>query len=1179
MKGGKCSITRRDLLRITGVAALGSVAGCTGYNPDNVTYAQWQQQRYGGTNSGHNPNAKTSTSSLTVDWEGTPRTTIPADATMFSPVVGDGRVYLAVNDRLIAYNTNDGGLAYEFDLGGEVTGNPVAHSGTITVPVGTDLVQVREESSWSSVNAVDGFRVGHNSPIRGGVTFDHGNFYYQLDDGTLVSTEAEGPTKRWEWDGWPAGDSVRGSPAIVGASVVAPTRNGAGVIREIQDISAEELTHERVISRTDHIIGDQKEDGRGIPATPLLARGQVVYYVDRAGQLIALSVTETAAQNDRGLRWVWPIDATGAPTLHGDTLIVPTKTGIQARRVRDGRQKTEWAGPFQPSEGLSWNQATAGSGVVYAAASDDRIYCLSVNDGSELGSVSVDRPIVGDVVLSGDNLYATPKPGTGEVEQKTATPTESASTDATRSGTPASKTPIGSQLFAVTGELNMAYIRALREDKVELAKAIDGLSMPIEVKLSDRTSAIRDEELVTEILDRTVQQAESGEFDLRTASELINRFRWAESLTKRTLEVVGPTTDVPDSHINSVDDIPLGEYFAYNTGKLTFRSLLEIILFLLNFVKLAKFADEVLGAGDDVLKWGAGKLEKGTSAAKSAKKAGSEGIETGFKLADDAVDAGATKFDEFKGFVDESWRAAKAHYEDFSTAVDAIANEIKLKALKRLPPLLEEAKTALQLKAVGANKLLRTIWDESLGRAGKYIWETLTTRKDATVEATMKGFIRTAEEISAAVDRGRALGGYTKNLSKKVGSGLAKKGKDAAKGVSEGVESRANQVKNAQKRVDQETQQIQEIYNRYQGVKDEAFGEFPEVDIPQLLGANAPMEGFENFIENTIKDRLNEIAGDEQPDPSDPNTLAPTAATTTPTEEPTDNSHSWNTDQLITAGAEAYDAVEDLIIDITEGFTIAASTTFAFMYQEAIEHGEIYFQSPGPFSPLMGASMQKFSLRGALLAGKNDLDKKFENLTRVEGLPNQTQAEEARAIATNQLNNIAEDVVGPLLNVANLDLWEVGEDYPGLRQGMRDQFMLMIETGRQSGGYLRGFLEWLASGIEGFTPLDEDFSASEAAERLMEEIGMEMLFDQSLALSNRVAEVADPISSGAASVSGEDILSGVLKLLKFGITAVLGVVTVSIGAMIGWASMIAMMKTHYEGVQGIMRADPNYRIG
>ncbi|WP_248896325.1 PQQ-binding-like beta-propeller repeat protein [Haloplanus halobius] len=175
------SIQRRTFLGTLSVGLVG-LAGCSsscpdsdGPTPDTVVDADetgtgfdrhpggaWPAPRFDAANTGYAPSRRLPTGTPTLRW----RTTLSApvvddaEATVSSPTVADGRVYLTTGDGVFALGLRDGETRWNVSLTPAVTGPPVRDSATLAPPVvAGDTVCVATADGLTALDIADGATV------------------------------------------------------------------------------------------------------------------------------------------------------------------------------------------------------------------------------------------------------------------------------------------------------------------------------------------------------------------------------------------------------------------------------------------------------------------------------------------------------------------------------------------------------------------------------------------------------------------------------------------------------------------------------------------------------------------------------------------------------------------------------------------------------------------------------------------------------------------------------------------------------------------------------------------------------------------------------------------------------------------------------------------------------------
>jgi len=319
------TFSRRSLLTVAGGLASG-LAGCAAFEQSgSFPGGDWPQVARDPTNTAYYPSASVP-SEVTEAWDvyigGWPYT---------SPIVGDGRAYIATQKTLTAVTATSGTTDFEADLPHEPGGTPAYDSDSSTVYVPAYDRTTDEEGAFvHAFNATKGRKtwsrqVGDDAvyalTLRESIVFARtSNAVVALSDGEEI----------WRYDGlepleypeYNIPDSVdvtgNAAPAVTDDSVYVPVRNGVLVLDR-------ETGERRWRNDVNYALG--------------VSVGERGVYAQGYKQLRAFT------PNGVG-RWSRDdIGGTTAPTLSGDA--VYAKDGDTVRELNPGSGETRWSFDFR----------------------------------------------------------------------------------------------------------------------------------------------------------------------------------------------------------------------------------------------------------------------------------------------------------------------------------------------------------------------------------------------------------------------------------------------------------------------------------------------------------------------------------------------------------------------------------------------------------------------------------------------------------------------------------------------------------------------------------------------------------------------------------------------------------------------------------------------------------------
>lgn len=227
------TLSRRSLLATAAGVATG-LAGCSGFERSaSFPDGDWPQVARDPTNTAFCPDAKVP-SKVARAWE-----TYVGGWPYTSPVVGDGRAFVATQNALVGIRTADGEREFEADLPHEPGGTPAYDAATSTVYVPTYDRTTDEEGAF--VHAIDAGggrtvwsrKVGHEAVYA--PTLRDETVYVRASDAVVALADGE---EVWRYDGldpleyleFNIYDSldVTGNvaPAVTAETVYVPVRHG-----------------------------------------------------------------------------------------------------------------------------------------------------------------------------------------------------------------------------------------------------------------------------------------------------------------------------------------------------------------------------------------------------------------------------------------------------------------------------------------------------------------------------------------------------------------------------------------------------------------------------------------------------------------------------------------------------------------------------------------------------------------------------------------------------------------------------------------------------------------------------------------------------------------------------------------------------------------------------------------
>jgi outer membrane protein assembly factor BamB len=344
-------------------------------------------------------------------------------------------------------------------VGGPVTASPVVGDGRVVVAVG-DLGR-GDSGGVVALDAATGeelWRVRTELPVRAAPVLAGGLAIAVRSDGTVLALDAATGAERWRHalgDGIdPLIGTVMASPAVDGDTVwVGSQRRFAaldvatGAVRWSLDpvpdakwhttLAAPAISGDRVVALFERNRGGLRawtRDGAlawTVPAaavystnaTPVID-GDAVYVATGVGDVAAFDLDDGTVRWARVLTedrhtWAYAIQAT--PAVAGGLVVVATEHDLLwALDAATGDARWTWRAGASPLHAGHYRGAGAGfaaapvitGGIVWAAPTDGTIVALDLETGAELGRLDAGAPVLAGLAAAGDLLIAAGWDGT-----------------------------------------------------------------------------------------------------------------------------------------------------------------------------------------------------------------------------------------------------------------------------------------------------------------------------------------------------------------------------------------------------------------------------------------------------------------------------------------------------------------------------------------------------------------------------------------------------------------------------------------------------------------------------------------------------------------------------------------------------------------------------------------------
>lgn len=343
-----------------------------------IVRTNWPQYKFSDSHRGVNPFENVlspgNVAGLKVAWA----TDTGASIGVSSPVVFDGRVYIANSaGTVLALRESDGAIVWTAQTGVEVRSAPTIYHGHVYVSGDGATFAFRLRDGKLLWEAAAGNGTASPTPENGIV---------YVGGGPLVALNADTGATIWSFS---AEDEFHGSPTVENGLVTAGSidfhtyalnaRTGALVWR---------------VRPTDGVQPSDEVFGSTAEANGRVFAGELI------GRLFGL------AENTGATLWVGHTGGGitfSSPTVANGRVIVGASDGsLDAFNARTGAHL--WTAPTTPDANLS-SAAAVANGVVYVGSADGSVYAFNLTKGTRLWSAATGGPILSSPAVTDGTVF------------------------------------------------------------------------------------------------------------------------------------------------------------------------------------------------------------------------------------------------------------------------------------------------------------------------------------------------------------------------------------------------------------------------------------------------------------------------------------------------------------------------------------------------------------------------------------------------------------------------------------------------------------------------------------------------------------------------------------------------------------------------------------------------------